>query len=87
MDIHFDDDALRAFADQAARQVSDAYQAMLDKIGREYRGRPIEEIKPALASAWADVADGQIVEPDLTTWSEAIRDGVRIELDPQPPEM
>lgn len=56
-------------------------QAAVDGLRPIYEGKPIQQIKPALQQAWANVNDGaQITDPHLTEYAEAIRIGRRIEI-------
>jgi hypothetical protein len=50
----------------------------LDAMRRQYTGRPIAEIKPALQRVFAKDG-GSITDPELTEWAQAISDGTRIE--------
>jgi hypothetical protein len=51
-------------------------QAAVDGLGPVYEGKPVEEIKPALQRAWASATEGgQITDPHLTEYAEAIRIG------------
>jgi hypothetical protein len=56
-------------------------QAAVDGLRPVYEGKPVEEIKPALQQAWANVNDGaRITDPDLTEYAEAIRIGRPVEI-------
>jgi hypothetical protein len=56
-------------------------QAAVDGLRPVYEGKPVEEIKPALQQAWANVNEGaQITDPGLTEYAEAIRVGQPVEI-------
>lgn len=83
MEITMSDDwggAVNRAAEAGIREMaSDAEQA-LDALRPGYADRPIEEIKPAVAAAWARVMNGEITDPHLTEFAEAIRTGRGIEV-------
>lgn len=57
-------------------------QAALDGVHERMAGRPVEEVKPALLTTWqAATTDGNITDPELTTFAQAISDGRRVVLD------
>jgi|GEM_PF-948359 len=51
---------------------------MIDSLSRQYRGRPTEEIKPALQREWRRVNGGSITDPELTEYAQAISDGTKV---------
>ena len=56
-------------------------QAQLDKLKVDMAGRSVDEIKPALQSAWREsTGGGDITEPTLTTIAQSIADGKRVVL-------
>ena len=87
MEIKFDFDGA-AFERQVRGAINDGVKSYakdleraLNGLGSRYRGRPLTEIQPALRSTWKRATgDGDITEPELTTYAEAIRDGGRIEI-------
>lgn len=50
----------------------------MDSLRRQYAGRPVAEIKPALQRIFAKDG-GRITDPELTEYAQAISDGKRIE--------
>jgi hypothetical protein len=63
-------------ADAEMRKVASRLEQSLDALRQAYEGRPIEHIKPAVASAWSRTNDGaRITDPQLTEFAEAIRTG------------
>jgi hypothetical protein len=59
-------------------------QLILDQILEQYAGRPVDEIKPVLASEWtACTGGGSITDPDLTRYASVISRGRRIVLEPE----
>jgi hypothetical protein len=55
------------------------YQQMLDRMEREFRGRPVDEIRPALRAAWKRIG-GDLTDPELTTCARRIKDGDHVEV-------
>jgi hypothetical protein len=70
--------ALVRLAEPRMQELTHRYQTAVDSLRLFYEGKPIEEIKPALQQAWAVVNGGQIRDPGLTEWAEAIRTGAPI---------
>lgn len=76
----FEADLKRMAADAGRRLAADLQRA-IDNLRPQYEGHPVEEIRPALASAWAGVNDGaHIDEPSLTEYADAIRTGRGIDI-------
>lgn len=78
MDIKWNPNADQILA-QMVSNVADA----VDAISREYAGRPVDEIRPALAARWAAANEGaSITEPDLTNVATFISQGKRVWVEP-----
>jgi hypothetical protein len=78
MDIKWNPDA-----DRILEQMVDNVATALDEVSREYAGRPIEEVRPALAARWAAANEGaSIAEPDLTNVARLISQGKRVWIEP-----
>lgn len=74
MDIQWDSNAGVVIAAMVRR-----IQVTVEEIVEEYLGRPVDEVRPALAARWAATNDGaQITEPDLTRVATQISDGKRV---------
>ena len=74
MNIHWNSNA-----DQILAQMVANTAAAVDEICRDFSGRPVEEIRPALAARWAASNDGaSITEPDLTSIATIISEGRRV---------
>lgn len=85
-DFQIDPEALAAFASKATETWVARFQPVLDDVRAEYTGRPVEEVKAALASRWAATNEGAAIsDPELTDWAEELSAGRRIVLDPQDP--
>ena len=57
-------------------------QGALDGVHERMSGRPVEEVKTELQSTWrATTGDGDITDPHLTEFAQAISDGQRVVLD------
>ena len=66
-------------AERGVRQIANEYQRMFDSLGRQYRGKPVEVVKPALRREWARIG-GSISDPELTDYARLISEGTRIEM-------
>ena len=54
-------------------------QRTLDQLARQYKGRPVATVKPALKRAW-ERNGGKITDPELTEWATAISEGTPIKV-------
>jgi hypothetical protein len=80
MDPDWERNLMRA-VDGGMHQLAHDFQRAIDGLRSAYEGKPVEQIRPALQQAWANVNDGaQITEPHLTEYAEAIRIGRPIEI-------
>jgi hypothetical protein len=62
--------------DSHMRELVRRCQTAIDGLRPAYEGKPVEEIKPAVQSAWTRATEGgQITDPNLTEYAEAIRIG------------
>lgn len=59
---------------------TEKYQRMLDRMGREHRGRPIADIESALRASWQELG-GDLSDSELSTYAQHIKDGTRIVID------
>ena len=66
-------------AQSGLREVANDYQKMFDSLGRQYSGRPVEAIKPALRREWSKIG-GSISDPELTDYATLISEGTHIEM-------
>lgn len=63
----------------AMHDIAADYQKMFDRIGRQYKGRPVSEIKPALQREWSRIG-GSITDPELTDYATLISEGTNIKM-------
>lgn len=66
---------LKKVANEAVAKVGDKLSVMLNGMAKEFKGRPVEEIKPVLQRRWASTAGGSITDPELTQYAEQIAAG------------
>ncbi|WP_182348447.1 hypothetical protein [Tomitella gaofuii] len=52
-------------------------QELFDELASQARGVPVEDIKPALVTAWESV-EGELTEPELTEYARMLSAGTRI---------
>lgn len=55
------------------------YQQMLDQMGSEFRGRPVDEITPALKAAWKKLG-GDPTDAEVTACARQIKDGNHVDV-------
>lgn len=66
-------------ADQILAQMVANTAEAIDEICRDFAGRPIDEVRPALAARWAASNEGaSITEPELTNVATLISQGRRV---------
>jgi len=63
----------------AVKDVAADYQKMFDRLGRQYKGRPVAEIKPVLRREWSRLG-GSLSEAELTDYSTLISEGTNIKM-------
>jgi hypothetical protein len=74
MDINWNPDAERVLAHMVTNVA-----AAMDEISRDYSGKPVDDVRHALAARWASANDGAaITDPDLTNVAELISRGKRV---------
>lgn len=70
-------------ADQILTQMVANIATAVDEIVRDYAGKPVQEVRAALAARWAAANDGaSITEPDLTNVATLISQGKRVWVEP-----
>jgi len=79
MDPDWERKVLAAAEDGMRKMTADSQRA-LDAMRPQYEGRPVEEIKPAVVSAWRQANDGTITDLHLSAFAEAIRIGQPIDI-------
>jgi len=75
----FDQRAIDEFAKEAVKNEAKRLQKMMDDLVRRYQGRPVAEVKSALAREWKKDG-GSITEPELTEWATHISEGTHIKI-------
>ncbi len=75
----FSDREVNRLIQQAVQQEAKDVQRLFDQLARQYKGRPVAVIKPALKRAW-ERSGGKITDPELTEYSEAISNGRHIKM-------
>lgn len=74
MSIHWNANAAQILARMVANTA-----AAVDGVCRDFSGRPVDEVRTALAVRWAASNDGAaITEPDLTNIATLIAQGKRV---------
>lgn len=52
---------------------------MFDRLGRQFKGRPDSEIKPALRREWSRLG-GSLSDAELTDYAQLISEGTSIKM-------
>lgn len=77
--VTFDSNAFRRnlskVANEAVQKVGRKLSTMLNGMSAEFKGRPVEEIKPVLQQRWTATAGGSITDPELSEYAEKISAG------------
>jgi TRAP-type C4-dicarboxylate transport system substrate-binding protein len=76
-DFKFDQRAIDKLAKEAVKNEAKRLQKMMDDLLRRYQGRPVSEVKSALAREWKKDG-GKVTDPELTEWATEISEGRRI---------
>jgi hypothetical protein len=63
----------------AVQDVASDYQRMLDRLGRQYEGQPVAEIKTVLRREWSRLG-GTLSDPELTDYASLISEGTHIKM-------
>ena len=84
MDVKFEMDPnwernLKGILQDTMKGVADDYQQMFDRLGRQYRGRPVPEVKSALRREWSRLG-GTISDAELNDYAQLISEGTRIKM-------
>lgn len=66
---------LKKVANEAAQQVARKLSTMLNGMSTEFKGRPVEEIKPVLQQRWTATAGGSVTDPELSEYAAKISAG------------
>ncbi|MAU83413.1 hypothetical protein ACIGKQ_16595 [Gordonia sp. NPDC062954] len=59
-------------------QVGASLQSMLETVSHDFSGHPVDDVRSALASRWAEATGEAFAEPGLTAAAEAVSRGGRI---------
>ncbi|MFI7158903.1 hypothetical protein [Micromonospora chalcea] len=80
MKIEFNGDWQKDLERMAVEAVKEKDQPVLDRLHREYSGRPVSEVKPAVAKALGD-AGWTLSNEELDDYATLISEGTRIVLE------
>jgi hypothetical protein len=64
----------------AIARFNEVMQPVLDRLGERWAGRPVVEVREALATEWGANAGKALPEPYLTNWATRISKGERVAL-------
>ena len=78
-DFKFDQRAIDKLAKDVVKEEAKKLQKMMDGFLGRYKGRPVAEVKSAMAREW-EKDGGKIGEPELTEWATHISEGTRIQI-------
>jgi hypothetical protein len=74
----FNEDAVRAMAREAVQQRADELQELYDRLLLTEAGKPVEDVKTALAREWRTTFDTELTDPELSDTAEVLASGTRI---------
>lgn len=78
-DFKFDEKAFDKLAKELVKDEAKKLQKMMDDLARRYKGRPVAEVKSALAREWKKDG-GKITDPELTEYATHISEGTHIKI-------
>lgn len=84
MRIEWDESALDQLKREVGHQTAKEMQAVLDRVLRAGKGKPVAEVKRLLRREWRSALGGDITDPDLTRWAKLLAAGQRIVPTPKP---
>jgi len=66
----------------ASQELANRVVQFLDTFQREYAGRDVSVVRPALEAGWAGINDGaRITDPELSITAQAVSERRRVWLD------
>ncbi|MWA02706.1 hypothetical protein F8568_020465 [Actinomadura sp. LD22] len=77
--FEFDERALNRLVESKLKEMSREFERLVERLTRQLRGRPVDEIKPVLKREWKRIADGDLKDPQLTTIATAISEGTKVD--------
>ena len=78
----FDKRGFDKMVKEAVKEAAKETQKILDRLLRDYTGKPVPVVKAALKRAWP--RDGRISDTEATEWATLISQGQRIVLQVKP---
>jgi hypothetical protein len=79
-EIEFDKNFNSAI-EELTKRFHQKVQTFFDDLGREFKGRPVDEVKPILARRWEETLGGSITEPELTNYATGLSGGTPIKIE------
>lgn len=76
-DFKLDEKALLKMMEPAMQEVAKDYNQEFETLTKMYKGKPLEEIKPALSKVFKRHG-GSITENELNEYAQMVSDGVKI---------
>jgi microcystin degradation protein MlrC len=80
--LEFDDDAINAVANQAARAQTAKVQTVLDRVLQTGQGKTVDEVKALLQKEVRTTLGGEITDPELSSFAELLAAGQRVDVKP-----
>ncbi len=80
MTFEFNERAIKKAVHDGVAGMTKEYERMFERLSRQYKGKPDSLIKPVLRLEWRKIAGGDITDPELSQYAEAICNGTRIKL-------
>ncbi len=83
MRIEWDADGQKSLTKEVGRQAAKETQAVLDRVLRVAKGKPIEDVRRLLRKEWRSTLGGDITDPELSKFAKLLAAGQRIVLRPK----
>ncbi len=78
MTFEFNERAIKKAVHDGVAGMAKEYERMFERLSRQHKGKPDSLIKPVLRLEWRKIAGGDITDPELSQYAEAISNGTRI---------
>lgn len=68
---------LKKMVQGTVKDIAAEHQRLFDRLGRQYKGRPVSEIKPVLRREWTRLG-GSMSDAELMDYATLISEGTQI---------
>jgi hypothetical protein len=83
VEFSFDEDSIKGMINEAEQAKADQVEAVFDKVRLAAQGKSLDEVKAHLQREVRLIPGGDITDPELTSYAEALARGQRIDVKPK----